>query len=124
MNSIIKFTKVLILLLLMMISANFAINNQDPVAVDLGPFAKTVNIKLHFLTFIVFTLGAVTASSYFLLDTLRKTLLIKKQSKKIKKLEKSSPTVLNLDESATTAQTLRPEDTEFPSEPDIEINTR
>ena len=108
----------------MMISANFAINNQDPVAVDLGPFAKTVNIKLHFLTFIVFTLGAVTASSYFLLDTLRKTLLIKKQSKKIKKLEKSSPTVLNLDGSATTAQTLRPEDTEFPSEPDIEINTR
>lgn len=90
MSSIIKFTKVITLVVLIGIAANFAINNQDPIAVDLGPFAKTINIKLNIYSFLIFIFGVLTASFYFMVDSLKKAFIVKKQARAIKKLEKST----------------------------------
>jgi uncharacterized membrane protein YciS (DUF1049 family) len=118
-GSFIKFSKVLILLIFIGLSANFALNNQDPVAVDFGPFAKTVNIKLHVFAFIIFILGSLTASLYFMLDTLRKAVTLKKQARVIKKLEKDNSKEIRSSE--LSIKTIEPE-MDQNSNPSVTIN--
>lgn len=100
MNQLFKILRIAIILAIVGISATFALNNQDPVAVDLGPFAKTINLKLYVLVFFAFAAGSVLSALHFITDTLRYQLLIRKYKKTLSKardesLESVDPTVIS-----------------------------
>lgn len=86
MHSLIKLFKIIIIISLIGVSTNFALNNQDSVAIDLGPFAKTISLRLYVLTFVFFGLGCACSAFYFFLDSAKKSMIIRKQNKTVSKL--------------------------------------
>ena len=87
MANLFKLIKVIIVLLLVILSGNFAANNQGLIAVDIGPLGESINIKLYLFTIIIFSLGFTIATMYFLMDSAKKTFNLRKQKKIIRKLE-------------------------------------
>lgn len=87
MHSIFKAIKIVFFVFVTLALANFAINNLEPIVVDLGPFANHISIQLYLFTFIVFTLGMLTASFHFMIELLKKSFAIWRQKKEISKLK-------------------------------------
>ena len=89
MHSVFKFIKITFFILVTVSLANFAINNLEPIVVDLGPFANHISIPLYLFTFIVFTLGMLTASFHFMIELLKKSFTLWRQKKEISKLKEN-----------------------------------